>query len=192
MNLIRQLFARFTPSPKKPNYQIDELLYLNDWETYASLLNTTDILVLREVFIFRAWLYNFAFRRVVADRDEYVEPMLNELFGLLKTLGAGVFLNTRRLELGNIMPDPVSIRHDTDLLMDLLLERFEEYDGALITAAGRERADLQYILGYVNRQLLKHLNHDPVVTALARNVLLAQMMEDVFLPATDVARKIAK
>ncbi len=172
------------------DYQIDKLLYLNDWDVYTTLLDSKKVEHLSEIFCFRAWLYCFAFRRVVADRDELVDPMLNQLFGLLKTLGAGVFLfkcNVEYAEIPRLEHDP----EESGQLIAKLFERFEEYDDALVKATTDKPYEIKDVLSYVYRRMLKKLDIDPIRKTFSERPLLNQLISDVFIPASTIAKQFA-
>lgn len=185
MNFLTKLFSKKKESSKpKFDFKIGELLYLIDWEPYEKLIGQKNFEILCEIYIMRAWLYNYAFRRTISDVDLFANEMLNHLINELNTLGHSVFIiKCYPRESPEI--DTKVCAKISDELMKMLLQRFEEYD-ELVQKHIEKKQDLEYVTVAFLKNVGGVIDNDNF------SLLMKKMFDEVFKPASRIAYNAAK
>lgn len=171
------------------DYRIGEILYLVDWEPYLEILQGGDIQDLMakitEVYIYRIWLYNYCFRRVVADNDLITKKMLRELVNEIKTLGNPLFFTAM---LGP-ETDSDRIASISAHLMDRIYDGLELYDQIAIRYQDNDES-MEATVSYLAKRLELNLKKDMESNRFIR--LLNLINRDVTSKVGNIAIEAAR
>jgi len=172
------------------NYRIGELLYLVDWKPYQDLINDK-FSVLIEIYIFRAWLYNYTFRRTVSEVDPVVNDMLYNLINELNTSGNPLFVKAVFMKSGEDIDAEVSVAAGQKI-QERMINRFQMYD-EIVQKYIKEKQDLEAVCIQFS-ELLKHMMKQEGESITDEDVgeITVMAINDITKPVGDVAMEAMK